>query len=70
MRPVIVHVVQHLSRGGIEAYALGLRNGETALKLQWFVRSVQTYSGVLLEKLSTINRQRSLRRPICLSFAG
>ena len=52
----------------LEAYALGLSNEETALKLQLSVRSVQTYSGILLKKLGTNNRQRALRRAISLGF--
>ena len=52
----------------LEAYALGLSNEETALKLQLSVRSVQTYSGNLLKKLGTNNRQRALRRAISLGF--
>ena len=36
----------------LEAYALGLSNEETALKLQLSVRSVQTYSGNLLKGTS------------------
>ena len=52
----------------LEAYALGLSNEETALKLQLSVRSVQTYGGILLKKLGTNNRQRALRRAISLGF--
>ena len=52
----------------LEANALGLSNEETALKLQLSVRSVQTYSGNLLKKLGTNNRQRALRRAISLGF--
>ena len=52
----------------LEAYALGLSNEETALKLKLSVRSVQTYSGNLLKKLGTNNRQRALRRAISLGF--
>ena len=52
----------------LEAYALGLSNEETALKLQLSVRSVQTYSGTLLKKFGTNNRQRALRRAISLGF--
>ena len=57
-----------LERQLLEAYALGLSNEETALKLQLSVRSVQTYSGNLLKKLGTNNRQRALRRAISLGF--
>jgi DNA-binding NarL/FixJ family response regulator len=52
----------------LEAYALGLSNEETAVKLQLSVLSVQTYSGKLLKKLGTNNRQRALRRAISLGF--
>ncbi len=52
----------------LEAYALGLSNGETANKLGLSVRSVQTYSGNLLKKLGTNNRQRALRRAISLGL--
>lgn len=46
----------------LEAYALGLSNEETAKKLGLSVRSIQTYSGTLLKKLGTNNRQRALMR--------
>jgi DNA-binding NarL/FixJ family response regulator len=52
----------------LEAYALGLSNEETATKLGLSVRSVQTYSGNLLKKLGTNNRQRALRRAISLGL--
>ena len=52
----------------LEAYALGLSNQETATKLGLSVRSVQTYSGNLLKKLGTNNRQRALRRAISLGW--
>jgi DNA-binding NarL/FixJ family response regulator len=52
----------------LEAYALGLSNEETAKKLGLSVRSVQTYSGNLLKKLGTNNRQRALRRAISLGL--
>ena len=52
----------------LEAYALGLTNQETATKLGLSVRSVQTYSGNLLNKLGTSNRQRALRRAISLGW--
>ena len=41
----------------LEAYALGLTNQETAIKLDLSVRSVQTCSGNLLKKLGINNRQ-------------
>lgn len=53
----------------LEAYALGLSNEETATKLGLSVRSVQTYSGNLLKKLGTKNRQRALRRAISMGLA-
>jgi DNA-binding NarL/FixJ family response regulator len=52
----------------LEAYALGLSNQETANKLGLSIRSVQTYSGNLLKKLGTNNRQRALRRAIALGL--
>ena len=52
----------------LEAYALGLSNEETAKKLGLSVRSVQTYSGNLLQKLGTNNRQRALRRALSLGL--
>jgi two-component system nitrate/nitrite response regulator NarL len=52
----------------LEAYALGLSNEETANKLGLSVRSVQTYSGNLLKKLGTNNRQRALRRALSLGL--
>ena len=52
----------------LEAYALGLTNQETATKLGLSVRSVQSYSGNLLKKLGTSNRQRALRRAIALGW--
>ena len=53
----------------LEAYAIGLTNQETATKLGLSVRSVQTYSGNLLKKLGTSNRQRVLRRAISLGWS-
>ena len=52
----------------LEAYALGLTNQETATKLGLSVRSVQSYSGNLLKKLGTSNRQRALLRAISLGW--
>ena len=52
----------------LEAYALGLTNQETAAKLGLSVRSVQSYSGNLLKKLGTSNRQRALRRAISMGL--
>ena len=52
----------------LEAYALGLTNQDTATKLGLSVRSVQSYSGNLLKKLGTSNRQRALRRAISLGW--
>jgi len=53
----------------LEAYALGLSNQETADKLGLSVRSVQTYSANLLQKLGASNRQRALRKAISLGLA-
>ena len=44
----------------LQAYALGLSNRETAARLGLSIRSVQTYSGNLLQKLGTSNRQKAL----------
>ncbi len=52
----------------LEAYALGLSNQETAEQLQLSVRSVQTYSANLLNKLGTNNRQKALRRAFSLGL--
>ena len=52
----------------LEAYALGLSNEQTAKNLGLSVRSVQTYSGNLLKKLGTNNRQRALMRAISLGL--
>ncbi|MEY4840895.1 MAG: hypothetical protein RLZZ374_1803 [Cyanobacteriota bacterium] len=52
----------------LEAYALGMSNRETAEKTGLSVRSIQTYSGNLLQKLGTNNRQRALRRALSLGL--
>jgi DNA-binding NarL/FixJ family response regulator len=52
----------------LEAYALGLSNQETAQRLGLSVRTVQTYSSTLLQKLGVNNRQKALRRAISLGF--
>lgn len=52
----------------LEAYALGLSNQETAEKTGLSLRSIQTYSGNLLQKLGTNNRQRALRRALSLGL--
>lgn len=52
----------------LEAYALGLSNQETAQLLGLSVRTVQTYSSNLLQKLGVNNRQKALRRAISLGF--
>ena len=52
----------------LEAYALGLSNQETAEKTGLSIRSIQTYSGNLLQKLGTNNRQRALRRALSLGL--
>lgn len=53
----------------LEAYAIGLSNKEIAHQLGLSVRSVQTYSGNLLQKLGTNNRQKALRKAIALGLA-
>jgi DNA-binding NarL/FixJ family response regulator len=53
----------------LEGYAIGLSNKEMAQQLGLSVRSVQTYSGNLLQKLGTSNRQRALRKAIALGLA-
>ncbi|MFO0038499.1 MAG: response regulator transcription factor [Synechococcaceae cyanobacterium] len=61
----------HLSlrdRQLLEAYALGLSNQETAQRLCLSVRTVQTYSSNLLQRLGVNNRQKALRRAIGLGF--
>ena len=52
----------------LEAYALGLSNKETAERLGLTVRTVQTYSTNLLQKLGVNNRQKALRRAISLGY--
>jgi DNA-binding NarL/FixJ family response regulator len=44
----------------LEAYALGLSNQETTIKLSIFDRSVQTYNCYLQKKMSINNQQRAL----------
>jgi two-component system secretion response regulator SsrB len=53
----------------LEAYSIGLSNKEIAHQLGLSVRSVQTYSGNLLQKLGTSNRQKALRKAISLGLA-
>jgi DNA-binding CsgD family transcriptional regulator len=50
----------------LEAYALGLSNQETANRLGLSVRTVQTYSSNLLQKLGVNNRQKALLRAMSL----
>ena len=57
-----------MERQLLEAYALGLSNQETAQRLGLSVRTVQTYSSNLLQKLGVNNRQKALRRAISLGF--
>lgn len=52
----------------LEAYALGLSNKELADRLGLSVRTVQTYSTNLLQRLGVNNRQKALRRAIALGF--
>jgi DNA-binding NarL/FixJ family response regulator len=53
----------------LDAYSIGLSNKEIANQLGLSVRSVQTYSGNLLQKLGTNNRQKALRKAIALGLA-
>lgn len=52
----------------LEAYALGLSNQETANRLGLSVRTVQTYSSNLLQRLGVNNRQKALLRAMSLGF--
>ena len=52
----------------LEAYALGLSNKEIAERLSLSVRTVQTYSSNLLQRLGANNRQKALLRAIALGF--
>ncbi|PHX87174.1 MAG: hypothetical protein CK536_07415 [Synechococcus sp. Baikal-G1] len=45
-----------------------MSNRETAEKTGLSVRSIQTYSGNLLQKLGTNNRQRALRRALSMGL--
>jgi DNA-binding NarL/FixJ family response regulator len=54
----------------LEAYALGLSNLETAERLGLSVRTVQTYSSNLLQRLGVNNRQKALRRAIGLGLSS
>ena len=53
----------------LEAYTLGLSNREVAEALNLSVRTVQTYSGNLLQRLGVNNRQKAIRRAIELGFS-
>lgn len=53
----------------LEAYALGLSNREVAETLNLSIRTVQTYSGNLLQRLGVNNRQKAIRRAIELGFS-
>lgn len=53
----------------LEAYVLGLSNREVAQRLNLSVRTVQTYSGNLLQRLGVNNRQKAIRRAIELGFS-
>ncbi len=48
----------------LEAYVLGLNNREVAERLNLSVRTVQTYSGQLLQRLGVNNRQKAILRAI------
>ena len=48
----------------LEAYVLGLSNREVAEHLNLSVRTVQTYSGQLLQRLGVNNRQKAILRAI------
>jgi DNA-binding NarL/FixJ family response regulator len=63
-----INLLTKRERQLLEAYALGLSNQETADKTGLSVRSIQTYSGNLLQKLGTNNRQRALRRALSLGL--
>ena len=52
----------------LEAYALGLSNKETAERLGLTVRTLQTYSTNLLQKLGVNHRQKALRRAVSLVY--
>jgi len=62
-----IHLSQR-DRQLLEAYALGLSNQETAKRLGLSVRTVQTYSVNLLQRLGVNNRQKALRRAVGLGF--
>lgn len=53
----------------LEAYVLGLSNREVAEKLSLSVRTVQTYSGQLLQRLGVNNRQKAILRAIELGIS-
>jgi len=52
----------------LEAYALGLSNKETAERLGLTVRTLQTYSTNLLQKLGVNHRQKALHRAVSLGY--
>jgi DNA-binding NarL/FixJ family response regulator len=64
----VYHLI-HRERQLLEAYALGLSNKETAELLGLSVRTVQTYSTNLLQKLGVNNRQKALRQAVKLGFS-
>lgn len=53
----------------LEAYVLGLSNREVAEQLNLSIRTVQTYSGQLLQRLGVNNRQKAIRRAIEIGFS-
>ena len=52
----------------LEAYALGLSDKQTAERLGLSVRTVQAYRTNHLQRLGVNNRQKSLRRAVCLGY--
>ena len=53
----------------LSGYLLGLSNKEMADRLNLSPRTVQTYSGILLQKLGVNNRQKALRAAIKMGYS-
>jgi hypothetical protein len=53
----------------LSGYLLGLSNKEMAVRLNLSPRTVQTYSGILLQKLGVNNRQKALRAAIKMGYS-
>jgi DNA-binding NarL/FixJ family response regulator len=53
----------------LEAYVLGLSNREVAEHLGLSIRTVQTYSGDLLQRLGVNNRQKAILRAVEMGFS-